>query len=98
MREIVNFSFNPENLNQAQLMQLSKITEELMEDYRNHANRKKTNYKTTGKVVYDEFFPRCSKSIINKIDRVLAQHYDFTDEELDFIINYDIKYRMGLGN
>jgi len=28
---------------------------------------------------------------------VLAQHYGFTDEELDFIINYDIKYRMGQG-
>jgi hypothetical protein len=26
---------------------------------------------------------------------VLAEHYGFTDEELDFIINYDIKYRMG---
>ena len=26
---------------------------------------------------------------------MLAQHYGFTDEELDFIINYDIKYRMG---
>jgi hypothetical protein len=22
-------------------------------------------------------------------------HHGFTDEELDFIINYDIKYRMG---
>ena len=97
MREIVNFSFTPENLNQMQLIQLSKITEELMEDYRKHANRKETNYKTTSKVIYDEFFPRHSKSIIDKIDRVLAQHYRFTDEELDFIINYDIKYRMGLG-
>ena len=36
-----------------------------------------------------------SKAIIDKIDRVLAQYYGFTDEELDFIINYDIKYRMG---
>jgi hypothetical protein len=27
---------------------------------------------------------------------VLAQHYGFTDEELDFILNYDIKYRLGL--
>lgn len=35
------------------------------------------------------------KSIIDQIDLVLAQHYGFTDEELDFIINYDIKYRMG---
>ena len=39
--------------------------------------------------------PKYSKSIIDEIDRVLAQHYGFTDEELDFIINYDIKYRMG---
>ena len=30
-----------------------------------------------------------------QFDRVLAKHYGFTDEELDFIINYDIKYRMG---
>ena len=36
-----------------------------------------------------------SKPIIDEIDKVLAQHYGFTDEELDFIINYDIKYRMG---
>jgi hypothetical protein len=25
----------------------------------------------------------------------LALHYGVTEEELDFIINYDIKYRMG---
>lgn len=36
-----------------------------------------------------------AKAIIDEIDTVLAQHYGFTDEELDFIINYDIKYRMG---
>ncbi|PSB40889.1 hypothetical protein [Chamaesiphon polymorphus] len=40
-------------------------------------------------------FPVKSKPIIDEIDRLLAQHYGFTDEELDFIINYDIKYRMG---
>jgi hypothetical protein len=37
------------------------------------------------------------KKIINEIDRVLAAHYGFTEEELNFIINYDIKYRMGRG-
>ncbi|MDZ7743654.1 MAG: hypothetical protein U5Q03_18450 [Bacteroidota bacterium] len=41
------------------------------------------------------FKPRQSKVIVDQIDTVLAQHYDFTEEELDFIINYDIKYRMG---
>lgn len=38
---------------------------------------------------------KLSKSIIDEIDKVLAKHYGFTEEELDFIINYDIKYRMG---
>lgn len=30
-------------------------------------------------------------------DTVLAKHYGFTPEELDFILNYDIKYRLGRG-
>ena len=33
--------------------------------------------------------------LLDKADTLLAQHYGFTDEELDFIINYDIKYRLG---
>ncbi len=40
-------------------------------------------------------YPKASKPIIDEIDCVLARHYGFTEEELDFIINYDIKYRMG---
>ena len=35
-----------------------------------------------------------TKPLIDDIDRLLAQYYGFTDKELDFIINYDIKYRM----
>lgn len=35
------------------------------------------------------------RPIIDKIDEHLAKHCGFTEEELDFIINYDIKYRMG---
>jgi len=49
----------------------------------------------TGVVEYDEFWPSKSKPIIDEIDCVLARHYGFTDEELDFIVKYDIKYRMG---
>ena len=45
--------------------------------------------------VFESFNPQLSKPIIDEIDKVLAEHYGFTEEELDFIINYDIKYRMG---
>ncbi len=51
--------------------------------------------KQTGLLQVEQFRPRIAKPIIDEIDRVLARHYGFTDEELDFIINYDIKYRMG---
>ena len=49
-----------------------------------------------GQIRYQEFYPAAVKPIIDQIDSVLGQHYGFKDEELDFIINYDIKYRMGL--
>ena len=35
--------------------------------------------------------------VLSGIDALLADRFSFTDEELDFIINYDIKYRMGRG-
>ena len=41
------------------------------------------------------FTPPLAKPVLDRIDRVLAKHDGFTDEELDFIINDDIKYRMG---
>ncbi|MBW4541360.1 MAG: Eco57I restriction-modification methylase domain-containing protein [Myxacorys chilensis ATA2-1-KO14] len=49
----------------------------------------------TGAIQIEQFKPREAKSVVNEIDRVLAKHYGFTSEELDFIVNYDIKYRMG---
>ena len=69
-----------------------------MADIKEKSRRRVYVYKTSGRVEYDEFYLKESKPIIDEIDRVLAQHYGFTAEELDFIINYDIKYRMGLGN
>lgn len=56
--------------------------------------------KQTGEIQTQSFKISLSKPIIDEIDMLLAEHYGFTAEELDFIINYDIKYRMGkeLGN
>ena len=68
---------------------------DLMSDLDEKKGRKCCNYKSTGAVEYDEYYPKLSKPIIDEIDKLLAKHYGFTEEELDFIINYDIKYRMG---
>lgn len=74
---------------------LLNMQSKLMEDMKNKPNRLKAFYKSTGNVEYDQFFPRNSKNLIDKIDQIIALNYSFTEEELDFIVNYDIKYRMG---
>lgn len=75
---------------------LSHIGTCLFDDYEANSFKKDTYYKSTGRnVIYFEYYPKLSKNIIDKIDSRLAFLYGFTEEELDFIINYDIKYRMG---
>lgn len=75
---------------------LQKLGESLEADLYRNSIRRKIVYKSTGLIEYDEFYPRRSKSLADQIDTLLAEHYGFPPEELDFIINYDIKYRMGL--
>ena len=72
------------------LKETAKLFDRLMKDYK--AN---SFVRIRQDCEFQEFRVNRSKSIINEIDSVLAQHYGFTNEELDFIINYDIKYRMG---
>lgn len=48
-------------------------------------------------LLIDSIDSKPSKPILDEIDTVLASHFRFTLEELDFIINYDIKYRLGRG-
>lgn len=81
--------------NKALIERLSTISEQLEIDLKAKAKRRIYKYETSGRVEYDEFYLKKSKYIIDEIDAVLAEHYGFTPEELDFIINYDIKYRMG---
>ena len=95
LREIDNFPVGFEQLTDEVKNKLGLLADSLMIDFQKNSQRKECFYKMTGNVVYDEFDVKKSKPIIDEIDKVLAQHYGFTDEELDFIINYDIKYRMG---
>jgi len=69
---------------------IPEIFGRLMEDYQaNSITRVRQDCE------YQEFYPGKSKVTIDEIDRALAHHYGFTNEEIDFIINYDVKYRMG---
>jgi type I restriction-modification system DNA methylase subunit len=72
-----------------------RLGEKLLTDMWNNAVRRIRNRSDGSKQVEVNFYVGKSKQFIDDIDKLLAKHYGFTDEELDFIINYDIKYRMG---
>jgi len=95
LREIINFPVEVENVNEAMLKQYRLLADELMIDFKKNAVFQTRNDKRAGTLQIQSYQPRLSKPIIDEIDKVLARHYGFTEEELDFIINYDIKYRMG---
>lgn len=82
------YSYNP-------YLGLEKMAEELEKDL--DLNKQSSIITKQDGNVNESFAyqKKLSKPIIDEIDKVLAKHYGFTEEELDFIINYDIKYRMG---
>jgi hypothetical protein len=74
---------------------LKDLCKELMEDYKRYSRLKETKYIRTGKVVYQEFYPKESKPILDKIDDVLTKHYGFSKQEAEYIKNFDLRFRMG---
>jgi hypothetical protein len=76
----------------------SAFSKELVTSLAKHATRKTIRTKQGHTIEYDEMKALLSKDAINKIDVALGKCYGLMEEEIDFIINYDIKYRMGQTN
>ncbi len=93
--DIQNFPVPETALKDKSLVQLGA---KYLDDLQQNSTLLVREQKQTGTTKTQSFKIQKSKPIIDQIDCVLAKHYGFTDEELDFIINYDIKYRMGRGN
>ena len=74
---------------------MNKLSARLLEDLWKHAEKRIRNRADGSQREEVNFHVGESKDILDEIDTVLARHYGFTAEELDFILNYDIKYRLG---
>jgi hypothetical protein len=59
--------------------------------------RKKLYSRVTNNVrtEFDSFYPAKSKAILDEIDQILGRHFNMSSFEIDMIINYDLKYRIG---
>jgi hypothetical protein len=94
LKDVLGIKLSLDKVSIDSVKELSNLSSRLMKDLKSHSKI----YKRVSngiKTEFDSFYPMYSKPIIDEIDKVLAKHYGFTEEELDFIINYDIKYRMG---
>jgi hypothetical protein len=89
------FPLDVKSLSQLHAQKLQLLSEELMDNFKANSKIVTMDFKKHGKMRIECVYPRLGKGIIDEIDQVLAKHYKFTDEELDFIVNYDIKYRLG---
>ena len=89
-RELDEFKVDIDSMPEKMLVDLSRVANELENDL----EKNKVRVDTT-QVDY-EYRHKHSKHIIDQIDIILAKHYNLTEEELDYIINYDYKYRMSL--
>ena len=92
--DLKDFPIEYDTIDGQLLKKLISLCETLMQEMQDNAEMVDAVYRT-GDVTFAQYLPAKSKPIIDEIDKVLAKHYGFTEEELDFIINYDIKYRMG---
>jgi hypothetical protein len=94
-REVLGIPLDFDSLDKSSQDKLDKLAGLLMEDFKKNSRILEMNYAEWGMMKIQCIYPKHSKPILDKIDMVLAGHYGFTPEELDFILNYDIKYRLG---
>ena len=90
--DFMNFPLPDTLLSDATLRNLANL---YLAHIAHNSEMKVRDQRQTGRTTTQSFKIQYSKSIIEDIDRVLLKHYGLTDEELDFIVNYDIKFRMG---
>jgi len=74
---------------------LAEVGRDYMSDLKRNSIMLTREQRQTGTTQTQSFKIQKSKPIIDKIDQIIARHFGLSDEELDFLLNYDIKYRMG---
>jgi len=66
-----------------------------MTSYQENSSSKTCNLASVGQITYQEFYPKRSKGILDKIDQIFAKQYKFTSEELCFLTSFQLTFRMG---
>ena len=71
------------------------LSKRLMQSLDRNATRKVISTKQGHRIEYDEINAVHSKNVIDEIDVALGEVFGLSAAELDFVTNYDLKYRVG---
>ncbi len=74
-----------ESYTDKELEDIKKLYESYLSDLNNNSKVMSSGLKC--------FYARKSKALIDKIDRYIGKKYELSNAEIEYIINYDIRYR-----
>ena len=91
--EISEFRLPP--LSDETIVKLEALYEEYLEDIERNANRRQSTEGSRYKVdTFKEYKIGRSKAIIDRIDDLICPLYGLTQEETEFVKNYEIEFRL----
>lgn len=85
-KELKMFKVNTNKIDTEKFKKLAEKLETKLEDTKKYIGSKQVDY---------EYKHKLCKDVINKIDDELKDVYSLTDDELDYIKSFALKYRMG---
>jgi len=92
--DILEFPIDLEKIAPKDKEALIDAAHRLMEDMKLKSRIRQRIHKGGHISKMQTFYPSLSKELNDEIDLILKNHYNFSDKEHDYIVNYDIKYRM----
>ena len=93
--DICSFTIPFDNINSKIIEKIEDLYRQYLKDIEKNANVRKVS--TESKYTMEEFKEYKigkSKHIIDKIDRLICPLYGLTEEEMEFIINYELEFRI----
>lgn len=93
LREVSGLPLDLASIHPTLQQALCQLAHTLAEDLRAHSRMRQMVFRDKGCLTIQCIYPARSKPLIDEIDRVLARHYAFNAEELDFLLHYDAQYR-----
>ena len=94
-QHVTSFPINLENFPTEKEAKIHALINDLMQSYFDNSNIK-MNTRNNGKycIRIREILPKKSKVIIDQIDDVFAEYFDFTNREKEFIKTFDLRFRI----